>query len=309
MTTAAVYGGDFPDPFVLVAGGGYFAFSTNSRGINVPVIASPDLSSWRDRGDALPVLPAWAEAGNTWSPSALARASGYALYYTVRERRSGRQAISVALADGPDGPYTDTRDGPLIFQPELGGSIDPSPFVDDDGQAYLLWKADSNALGRPATLWAQPLAADGAALLGAPTKLLTHDCRWERPLIEAPALVRTDDAYYLFYSGNWWASAGYAIGYAVADEILGPYRKVTTVRPWFGSDGEVAGPGGQEFFRDTTGVLQMAFHGWQPGVVGYPEGARSLRITQVAVADLPRQPEGASYGRRWGRRMTNRSPS
>jgi beta-xylosidase len=308
MTTAAVYAGDFPDPFVLVSGDGYYAFSTNSRGTNVPVIASSDLSSWRDRGDALPVLPAWAESGHTWSPSVLARPGGYAMYYTVREPRSGRQAISVALADGPEGPYTDIGDGPLVFQQELGGSIDPSPFVDEDGQAYLLWKADANAVGRPATLWAQPLAADGFALLGTPAKLLTHDCRWERPLIEAPAMVRTAGAYYLFYSGNWWARGDYAIGYAVAATILGPYRKVTTVRPWFGSDADVAGPGGQEFFRDLSGGLQMAFHGWQPGVVGYPDGVRSLRITPVAVADLPRQPQDTAE-RRWGRRITKRSPS
>ena len=48
-------------------------------------------------------------------------------------------------------PFIDRSSEPLIFQHRRGGSIDPSPFVDDDGRAYLLWKSDDNALcTRPA---------------------------------------------------------------------------------------------------------------------------------------------------------------
>ena len=39
----------------------------------------------------------------------------------------------------------DMSTAPLIYQLSLGGSIDPSPFVDADGAAYLVWKADANA--------------------------------------------------------------------------------------------------------------------------------------------------------------------
>jgi beta-xylosidase len=289
VSTAAVYPGDFPDPFVLAVSGTYFAYATNAGGANVQLLRSVDLVTWTYLGDALPVLPSWAQAGNTWAPSVLARPGGYVLYYTVREPQSGRQAISMATAGRPDGPFVDTSAAPLVFQRDLGGSIDPSPFVDHDGQAYLLWKADSNALGLPSTLWAQSLAGDGRTLTGSATALLTHHCPWEEPLIEAPSAVRTDSGvYYLFYSANWWASPRYAIGYAVASSILGPYAKVTTTGSWVGSDDQVAGPGGQEFFVDGQGDLQMVFHGWQPGAVGYPQGARSLRITKVLLDGVPR---------------------
>jgi beta-xylosidase len=277
-----VYDADFPDPFVLRTDSSYYAFATNVAGSNVQVLASTDLRVWQTLVDAFPQLPGWAQAGNTWAPAVLARPGGYVMYVTVREPRSARQAITVASAARPEGPYVDVSRRPIIFQREMGGSIDPSPFVDDaDGQAYLLWKSDANALDRPSSLWAQPLATDGQSLVGRPTRLLDHDARWERPLIEAPALVRDAGRYYLFYSANWWESDGYGIGYAVADSVLGPYRKVTTMGPWFRSDAGVSGPGGQEFFRRSDGGLCMAYHGWQPGRVGYPQGARSLRIVDV----------------------------
>jgi beta-xylosidase len=278
---------DFPDPFVLRTSDGYVAFATNAAGVNVQVARSVDLWTWQAGADALPVLPAWAEAGNTWAPTVLPRGDGYVLYVTVREPRSRRQAITVAWSERPEGPYRDTSREPLVFQEQQGGSIDPSPFVDDtgDGEAYLLWKCDANALNRRSSLWAQRLAGDGRSLVGRPYRLLEHDAAWERPLIEAPALVAHEGRYYLFYSANWWESDRYGIGYAVAGSVLGPYRKVTTRRPWFASDAGVSGPGGQEFVAGPDGRLRMAYHGWSPGRVGYPQGARSLRLVEVGFED------------------------
>jgi beta-xylosidase len=275
---------DFPDPFVLNAGGSYYAFATNSGPTNVQVMFSADLSSWDVLGDALPAVAGWAQRGNTWAPAVLGRGDTFVLYYTVREPHSGRQALSVATASAPQGPFRDVSDGPFVFQLDLGGSIDPSTFVDTDAQAYLVWKADANALNEPSSLWGQPLSADGLSLLGSPTRLLDHDAGWENPLIEAPALLQVDGTYFLFYSANWWSSADYAIGYATADSALGPYTKVTTGGPWFAADGAVAGPGGQEFFTDAGGSVRMAYHGWQPGQIGYPGGARTLRLATVTFS-------------------------
>jgi beta-xylosidase len=276
---------DFPDPFVLNTGGTYYAFATNAGPTNVQGMSSADLVDWTTLPDALPNLPAWAERGFTWAPGVLPRPAGYVLFYTVRVRRTGRQAISLAQSSDPEGPYVDTSTAPLIFQRSLGGSIDPSPFVDADNSAYLLWKVDANAIDLPSSLWVQPLASDGLSLVGSPTRLLDFDAPWEDPLIEAPALVLADGTYFLFYSANWWNADRYAIGYATASSVLGPYTKVTTEGPWFASDANVAGPGGQELFTDATGQLRMAYHGWQPGQVGYPGGARSLRLASVSFTN------------------------
>ncbi|MGH9077367.1 MAG: glycoside hydrolase family 43 protein [Acidimicrobiales bacterium] len=275
---------DFPDPFVVVADGGYLALATNARGSNVQVMASTDLVGWAPRPDALPRLPAWGASGFTWAPSVLERPGGYVLYYTVREPRAGLQAISCGASADPGGPFADTSSGPLVYQQHLGGSIDPSPFVDTDGTAYLLWKADANAVRQRASLWIQALTDDGLALAGQAVRLLDCDARWERPLVEAPCLVHDAGTYYLFYSANWWNTDRYAVGYATATAVLGPYTKATRRRPWFGSDRSVSGPGGQECFVDLSGQLRMAFHGWMPRRVGYPLGARSLRLATLSFS-------------------------
>jgi beta-xylosidase len=281
-----VYPRDFPDPYILGVGSTFYAYATQAGDTNVQVMRSSDLVTWEHLGDALSALPAWAGPDRTWAPAVLPRGDQYVLYYTVREPSSDRQCISVAVADQPEGPFIDTSAGPFIFQLERGGSIDPSPFVDADGTAYLLWKSDDNALDQPSSLWAQPLTADGLALTDAPTEVLRHDRDWERPLIEAPAMVRHEGRYYLFYSANWWESADYAIGYATGPAPLGPFRKVTRSGPWMATAGQAAGPGGQEFFTDDGDALRMAYHAWTPGAVGYGAGgARSLRIARIGFVN------------------------
>ncbi len=59
------------------------------------------------------------------------------MYYTVREAASQQQCISRAVAAAPAGPFLDDSSGPLVCQRDLGGSIDPSPFVDDDGHVRI----------------------------------------------------------------------------------------------------------------------------------------------------------------------------
>ena len=47
----------------------------------------------------------------------------------------------------------------------------------------------------------------------------------EGVLVEAPTLWKHDGKYYLFYSANAYNNPRYAMGYAVSDNLLGPYRK------------------------------------------------------------------------------------
>ena len=282
-----VFEGDFPDPFVLVAGDRYFVYGTQTGEFNVQVMESPDLVKWEHRGEALPELPAWASRGNTWSPAVLRRGDTYVLYYAVRYEASGLQCISVATASDPAGPFVDRSAGPFIFQDDHAGSIDPSPFVDDDGSAYLLWKGDDNAVDEITSLWGAPLQPDGLALAGAPVELLRCDAAWEEPLVEAPCLARVaDGSYVLFYSGGWWEGDGYAIGYASGPAPLGPFRKETETEPWLASEPGMAGPGGAEVFMGVDGEWRMAFHAWTPPHVGYENGGvRSLWVERLAFSE------------------------
>jgi hypothetical protein len=129
------YGGDFPDPHVLVVGDVYYAYSTNVAGVNVPVMSSTDLVSWKATSQALPPLPGWASPGRTWAPAVLARGGFYVLYYTVAQTSTGRQCISVATAASPAGPFRDTSSAPLVCQLDRGRSIGPYVFTDPGGSS------------------------------------------------------------------------------------------------------------------------------------------------------------------------------
>lgn len=276
---AQAYTGDLPDPFVYrEPGGAWLAIGTNARGANVPLLTSGDLRHWSWAGDAMPKLAPWVKPGLTWAPSVLRRGNRWVMYYTARDAATDLQQIGCAVASSPRGPFVDAGTAPLISTPEEGGAIDASPFVDDDGRAYLLWKGDSNAIGKPTHLYLQGLTDDGRALTGRRSSLLVCDREWEKPLIEGPALVKRDGRYHLFYSGGWWESAGYGVGHAVASRLRGPYRKLTLEGPMLGSQGREQGPGGQELF-DGPGGTWMAYHAWTAPKVGYAAGgARRLRV-------------------------------
>jgi beta-xylosidase len=273
-------GRDTPDPFLLDEEDRWVLYTTQVGLANVPVATTPDLATWSAPTDALPELPTWAEWGHTWAPGVLPRPGEFVLYFAARSRATGGQCIGAATSTSATGPFTSTSPEPLACQPDLGGSIDPHPFVDTDGTAYLLWKADGNAIGRASTLFSQRLRSDGLALEGQASPLLYNDAAWEAPLVENPALVRAGGRYVLLYSGGWWESAGYATGYAICDSPLGPCAKVTTERPLHTSGGGVAGPGGASVITGPAGDLWLAHHGWTQDAVGYGSGgARSLRFT------------------------------
>jgi hypothetical protein len=275
-------GRDAPDPFLLEDEGRWVLYTTQVGLANIPVSTTPDLAAWSTPTDALPRLPAWAEWGHTWAPGVVRRPGGFVLYFAARSRATGRQCIGAATSTSATGPFTTTSPEPLVCQPELGGSIDPHPFVDADGTTYLLWKADGNAIGARSTLFSQRLRPDGLALEGQPTPLLDNDAAWEEPLIENPAFVLLGGRYVLLYSGGWWESDGYATGYATCDSPLGPCAKVTTKSPLHPSDGEVAGPGGACVIAGPAGDMWLAHHAWTPGAIGYQaSGARSLHFTAL----------------------------
>ncbi|HVM09591.1 MAG TPA: family 43 glycosylhydrolase [Acidimicrobiales bacterium] len=277
-SSRAVFDGDFPDPFVLRAGAYWYAFSTQSGITHVPVLRSADLRTWERAGDALPGLPSWSSFGYVWAPAVMARPmGGFVLYYSTRHAATGLQCLSVAVAALPQGPYVDTSTGPFVCQTDRGGSIDPSPFTAADGAPWLAWKSEGTLDGEPTRIWTAPLTAEGTALAGEPREVLSTAEVWEGPIVEAPTMVVEGGRYHLFFSGNRWETAQYAIGHAVCDGPAGPCRRVPA-EPIVASDATRAGPGGGEVFRDASGALLLAHHAWAPAAVGYPAGARRLHI-------------------------------
>ncbi|HUQ22131.1 MAG TPA: glycoside hydrolase family 43 protein [Gaiellaceae bacterium] len=279
--TNPVYTEDFPDPFVLAADGRYFAYATNTSNVNVQTLTSKDLVDWVPGKDALPELGSWATEGKTWAPEVLALdGGGYVLYYTASDIDSYAQCIGRAVADDPGGPFVDDSPRPLVCQADLGGSIDPSPFRDEDGTLYLLWKNDGNCCGQDTYLYSQRLAPDGRSLTGKSTRLVKQDAAWEGNLVEAPTLWREGDRLYLFYSANDYASEVYAIGYATCETPAGPCADAPE-NPIVSTACEAAGPGHQSLFRDADGKTWIVYHAWPPDAVGSVLPGRLVWLDRV----------------------------
>lgn len=292
-----VIAADFPDPFVVRVDDRYYAYATTDGAQNLQLGRSADLVHWEILDDPLPKLAAWS-SGDTWAPEVLKTTAGFVLYYTAhapglkRTDGNGSQCISVAVAKGPEGSFVDTSAEPLVCQPELGGSIDATPFIDADGSTYLIWKNDGNCCGQATRFYIQALSKDGLSLTGEATDLgIVNDKPWEGNLIEAPTLVRRDGTYYLFFSANGYDTEFYAVGYATATDVRGPYTDAAE-NPILASawgrpvTSRARGPGHQSVVKAPDGQLWMAYHAWDVDAVGYGNfGRRSVWIDRLTLAD------------------------
>ena len=72
------------------------------------------------------------------------------------------------------------------------------------------------------------------------------------------------------------------MGVATCSGPLGTCTDSST-SPILSSGPGVAGPGGESVFTDPSGAYWIAFHGWAPGAVGFPN-SRDLYVLPLNVA-------------------------
>ncbi|WP_163508917.1 family 43 glycosylhydrolase [Fodinicola acaciae] len=286
---------DFPDADVLVDGGNYYAYSTNSsyggRLVNVPIATAASAAGpWTASGaDVLPTLPGWVTTDpsngtkNVWAPDVSRRDDGvFLMYYTARHS-SGLQCIGAATASTPTGPFTPVGTQPLVCNSPDHGDIDPSSLV-IDGHRYLVYKDNANSAGQPASVWINETAANGINWVGDRFQLLTADSAGdEHTVLDAPTIVRHDSQYVLFYSADAW-NASYHVKYAVSSTLTGRYTKQGTVLDSATWPGVVGNPGGQDVVGD-----RMFFHASKSNgrnlyaaPLSWPHG-----VPTVATATIP----------------------
>ena len=162
----------YGDPAVLKTDQGYVLVATSNDAPDAfPILRSDDLKHWEHKGFAFPQgrEPDWTAKGRRvadfWAPELARVGDEYWLCYSAR-KASNALAIGLAKAPTPFGPFTDLG-WPLIAEhnvnttgmpddnatPQLsGGVIDAHFLIDDDGERYLFWKADTNGV------WPRPLA-------------------------------------------------------------------------------------------------------------------------------------------------------
>jgi beta-xylosidase len=279
---------NFADPHLIEVDGTWYAYATGNLTFNIQVSESDDLVNWSRPREALPRLPFWQPSakGLTWAPEVIETSAGFVMHYTARHVESGRQCLSVAIAESPEGPFVDESDEPFLCQIDLGGSIDSNPFEDEDGTLWLAWKNDGNCCGIPTHFYMQAMTDDGTDVEGEIFDLgMRNDRPWERHVIEAPTIFRHEDTYYLFYSANDYGSADYAVGYATSDVVTGPYEQAEE-NPILVSAGQAAGPGHQTIVEDAAGDLWFVYHAWDADLIGdHQGGRRAMWIDRLVFED------------------------
>jgi beta-xylosidase len=183
---------------------------------------SKDLANWKVAGAVFDTPPAWTD-GNYWAPEIQTMDGTFYVYYSAKDKKTGRMCVASATSKTPMGPYEDH--GTLIC--EDVGSIDAMAVRDDSGQRYLFWKEDGNSQKKPTPIHIQKLSPDGTRLMGEKKEVLRNDAPWEGELIEGPYVMKRGEYWYMFYSGNGCCGlkCNYAVGVARAHQLEGPWEK------------------------------------------------------------------------------------
>ena len=273
LYTNPVLDEDFPDPAVIYAPDGfYYAYATQTlrdgQWINIQVARSADLVHWHHLGDALPEKPAWASTTQDyWAPSVIFDGSTYFMYYSATpdaHREGPDHALAVATSSTPGGPFVD------MGQPFLLGDgfefIDPMAYDDPaTGKRLLYWGSGFQPIK------VQELAEDRVSFEpeSAPVDLV-----WPNPvkgafprLVEASWLLRHEDFYYLFYSGDncCGPDAEYGVMVSRSRSATGPFETLEQAKGvphslmLFKSERWLA-PGHNSIAIDKAGQVWIVYH-------------------------------------------------
>jgi beta-xylosidase len=283
--TNPVYARDFPDPFVLRHDGKYHAYATQSGAPTFQHGVSDDLVHWTV--GPLDFRGAFSTE-HLWAPEVAKLGGKFVMTYSALDPKSKRHHIAVATSDGPAGPFTH-RDIIVRGDDNKVGVIDTTVAF-ENGQPYLVYSEET-----PRRIVARPLREDGLAVTGDLVELIRPSQTWERGVNEAPTIVRRGETVVLIYSGSGYQNdkdqPQYAVGFATAKSLFGPYTKHPT--PILETvPNEVYGPGHQCVVQTPNGDWWMLYHGWdnqnQPRYGSNPLG-RTLRIDRLVWdGDSPR---------------------
>lgn len=200
------------DPAPYVYNDTVFLYTThdedNAEGFNMKdwlLYTSTDMVNWQDRGAVASLKDfKWYKGDNgAWAECVVERNGKFYMYCPIHGH-----GIGVLVADSPYGPFKDPIGKPLVWQKEHWEDIDPSVFIDDDGQAYMYW-------GNPNVYYVK-LNEDMISYSGEIVKLPRID-----DYQEGPWFYKRNGHYYLAFASTCCPEG---IGYAMSDKATGPWE-------------------------------------------------------------------------------------
>ena len=178
--------------------------------------STTDMVNWTEHGAVASLKDfTWRSRDNgAWAIQTVERNGKYYLYAPLHGH-----GIGVLVSDSPYGPFKDPLGKPLVWQKEHWDDIDPTVFIDDDGQAYMYW-------GNPNTYYVL-LNEDMVSLKGDIVKLDYHIEHYQegpwfyKRNLPADNGKQPTTKYYLAYASTCCPEA---LGYAMSDQPTGPWE-------------------------------------------------------------------------------------
>lgn len=294
----------FGDPFILSASDGkYYMYGTGGVEKGFGAYSSDNLVDWQFEGQVYSgEQPGSWTAGNYWAPEVYEIDGRYYMFFSADWKENPTHElenfrIGVAVADRPTGPFTEISDAPL-FDP--GYPVIDANILQYDGKTYLYysrccykhpvesevagWARDENLFDEIEESWVYgvEISNDFTSVTGEPVLLLQPpstmqdpQTEWEsrsvtsgevnRRWTEGSFAFEYDGKIYMMYSANFFGGENYAVGYAIADNPLGPFVKAPNnpvLEKNTASGGDVTGTGHNMVFRSKEGgKLYCVYHG------------------------------------------------
>lgn len=166
---------------------------------------STDMVNWTDHGAVASTNDfKWRSRDNgAWALQVIERNGKFYMYCPLHGH-----GIGVLVSDTPYGPFKDPIGKPIVWDKSNWYDIDPSVWIDDDGQAYMYW-------GNPHTYYAR-LNEDMVSLKDSVVRLPYHIEHYQ----EGPWFYKRNGHYYLAYASTCCPEG---IGYAMSDSPTGPW--------------------------------------------------------------------------------------
>ena len=209
---------DYSDPDAIRVGDTYYMTASSFGHVpGLPILQSKDLVNWTLTGYALPKLEPQArfdsaQHGNgVWAPAIRYHNNEFMIYYPDPDL-----GIFMIHAKNIAGPWS----APLLV--EAGkGLIDPCPFWDTNGNAYLVHAYAGSRAGIKSLIVLQTMNAAGTMTTSA--DVLVYDGHQFDPTIEGPKLYKRNGWYYIFAPAG-----GVPTGWQLvlrSKNIYGPYER------------------------------------------------------------------------------------
>lgn len=209
------------DPAALIYNDTFYIYCGEDTGdgkwYNMPnwlVFSSKDLKTWTEHPVPLKANTfKWTKDNSSWASQVIERNGKFYWYISAEHANGSGKAIGVAVSDSPVGPFTDARGKALItndmtteYTDISWDDIDPTVWIDEDGQAYLFW---GNTQCYYARLKDNMIELDDEIM---PVDL--------PQFTEAPWIYKKGDWYYLSYATGWPEKTAYAM----SKSIEGPWE-------------------------------------------------------------------------------------